>query len=71
MLANPITGLAPTAPQGILKPDIVFFGENLGDHFRNLINEACHAPGTRPLLSWSTCIVTPAIASLLPAPSRR
>ena len=24
--------------RGVLKPDIVFFGENLGDHFRHLIN---------------------------------
>jgi len=25
--------------RGVLKPDIVFFGENLGDHFRHLINQ--------------------------------
>ena len=45
---SPITGGLETTleeeavekrPKGVLKPDIVFFGENLGDHFRNLINE--------------------------------
>jgi len=34
----PVCKEAGREPPGILKPDIVFFGENLGDTFRTLIN---------------------------------